>query len=223
MADPHFTAQRAAWVSSRAGRNPDAQRRGQRLSARARRMARTDAGAGDAIAAEVTTRGRFARRAVEHDEHRMRWTAWALAVEAGRIALAGPGIGLSWSIYGAWYRQVPAWGPLRWRPLAVATGVVAAGMAVIAAVVWLGSGVPVWGWWLLAQPVIGIGRAAWLAYAYGWEAVPRRSAASDRPTPIRIRLGGEPELPVTEPLSPAPPVTVVRVSVPHNDNDNKED
>lgn len=221
MSDDRCTAQRAAWVTARAGRNPDALRRAQRLSARARRIARSEAGAGDAVTAEVVTRDRFRRRAVEHDDHRVRWTAWALIVEAGRLLVAGPATGLSWAIYGAWYRRVPEWGPIRWRWLAIAAVVVTIPLMVIGAVLWLGDGVPWWGWWLMAQIPGGVGRSAWLAYAYGWEAAPRK-ASTTGPAPIRIRLGDEPPLPTTAPIEPAPAAPVikkVRIAVPRKDND----
>lgn len=218
MADPHYTQPRSASVLNRAGRRPAARRRGERLAARARRLARYDAGAGDAAVAEVTTRSRFGRIAAERDEHRGRWTIAAALVEAGRLIVAGPAIALSWAIYGVWYRQVPAWGPLRWRTLAWATGGVAVTMLVVAGIFFLGSGIPWWGWWLLAQPVIGTARAAWLAYAYGWEAAPASSAAG-RPTPIRVRLGDERPLPTTRPTEPVvtkptPQIRQVRVRVP---------
>ncbi|MDJ0454080.1 hypothetical protein [Gordonia amicalis] len=216
MADPHYTQARSAWVLARAGRRPAARRRGERLAARARQVARYDAGAGDAAVAEVTTRSRFGRLAAERDEHRGRWTVLAALVEAGRLVVAGPAIALSWAIYGTWYRQVPAWGPLRWRTLAWATGGVVVAMLMVAGVAWLGGEIPWWGWWLLAQPVVGAGRAAWLAYAYGWEAVPTATAAA-RPTPIRVRLGDAPALPTTttptEPVA-APRIRAVRVRVP---------
>ena len=221
MADEHCTRERAAWVTTRAGRGPDAQRRGQRLSARARRVTRQEAGAGDSVASEALTRSRFARRAIEHEGSVPLRTAWAVVVEAGRLALAGPGIGLSWAIYGLWYRRVGEWGPLRWRWLAAAAGAALIPLAVVAGIVWLGSGVPLWGWWLLAQPLIGIGRCAWLAYAYGWDAVPTTSAV--RPAPIRVRLGEVPELPVTEPLAAAEPAKRVRVTVPRMQNDNQSE
>lgn len=218
MADPHYTSERSAWVLARAGRRPAARRRGERLAARARRVARYDAGAGDAAVAEVTTRSRFGRIAAERDEHRGRWAVAATLVEAGRLAVAGPAIALSWTIYGTWYRNVEAWGPLRWRALAWPTGGVAVAMLVVAGIFFLGTGIPWWGWWLLAQPVIGTPRAAWLAYAYGWEVVPASSAAG-RPTPIRVRLGDAPPLPTTAPIEPvvtrpAPQTRTVRVRVP---------
>ena len=134
MADEHCTRERAAWVTTRAGRGPDAQRRGQRLSARARRVTRQEAGAGDSVASEALTRSRFARRAIEHEGSVPLRTAWAVVVEAGRLALAGPGIGLSWAIYGLWYRRVGEWGPLRWRWLAAAAGAALIPLAVVAGI-----------------------------------------------------------------------------------------
>lgn len=216
MADPHYTQARSAWVLNRAGRRPAARRRGERLAARARRLARYETGAGDAAVAEVTTRSRFGRMAAERDDHRGRWTVAAALVEAARLVVAGPAIALSWAIYAAWYRQVPAWGPPRWRTLTWATGGVAAVMAVVAGIAWLGAGIPWWGWWLLAQPVVGVARAAWLAYAYGWDVVPTTSSAESRPPPIRVRLGDAPPLPTTAPTQPvsAPQIRTVRVRVP---------
>ncbi len=215
MADPHYTQERSAWVLARAGRRPAARRRGERLAARARRLARYEAGAGDSAVAEVTTRSRFGRMAAERDDHRGRWTVAAALVEAGRLAVAGPAIALSWTIYGVWYRNVEAWGPLRWQRLAWATGGIALAMLMVAGIAWLGGEVPWWDWWLLAQPVIGTARASWLAYAYGWDAVPAPRAAS-RPTPIRVRLGDAPLLPTTRPTEPvaAPQIRQVRVRVP---------
>lgn len=226
MADPHSTAERAAWVTARAGRRPAAQRRGQRLTARARRIARYDAGAGDAAASEVAIRGRVARRAIEHDEHRVRWTVWAGIVEATRIAVAGPGIAIAWAVYGAWYQQVPDWGPIRWRVLAVVSAIMAVLMVVVGAVVWLGSGIPWWAWWLLAQPVIGTARAGWLAHAYGWDAVPATASPGRAPTlsPIRVRLGDQPPLPTTEPTEPVATthIQTVRVSVPRSNSQEEK-
>lgn len=162
------------------------------------------------------------RIAFERDEHKGRWTLIAALHEAARILLAGPAIGLGWAIYGIWYRSVPQWGPLRWKALAVAASASTIPVAVIAAVAWLGSGVPLWGWWLLAQPVAGIAYAAWLSYAYGWDAVPARDA--DAPAPIRVRIGDEPTLPETEPTEPVRPVPVktVRVTVTRNGIDEEQ-
>ena len=52
MADPHHTRERAAWVTAHAARRPEWQRRGQRLTTRARRATRYEVGAGDAGAAD---------------------------------------------------------------------------------------------------------------------------------------------------------------------------
>lgn len=215
MADPRYTRERSQWVLDRANRRPGANRRGQRLATRARRLARYDVGAGDAGTASVTTRSRFARLAVERDEHRGRWTMAAGLVEAARLIVAGPGVGLSWAIYGSWYRHVPTWGPLRWRTLAgIAGAVLAISLLIATGAVLFGTGLHWWGWWLLAQPVIGTARAAWLAYAYGWEAAPA-AAATGAPAPVRVRLGDAPALPTTTPTEPVKvPVKAVRVRVP---------
>lgn len=218
MADPHHTRERAQWVTDHAARRPEWQRRGQRLTTRARRKTRYEVGAGDAGAADVAVPHRFHRRRYAGDDRSgVRRTAWAVTYEVGAALLAGPGIALSLAIYGAWYRKVPSWGPLRWRPLGIATVAVAVLVVlIVTGATIFGGGIGFWGWYWLAQLTLGVGRAAWLAYAYGWEAVPDRTAGT-APAPIRVRLGDEPPLPETKPTEP---VKTVRVTVR---NDNEED
>lgn len=215
MADPHHTRERADWVVARAARRPEWQRRGQRLTTRARRKTRYEVGAGDAGAADVAVPHRFHRRRFAGDDgSSVRRTVWAVTYEVGTALLAGPGIALSWVIYGLWYRYVERWGPLRWRPLGIATVVVTVLVVlIVTGATIFGGGLGFWGWYWLAQLTLGVGRSAWLAYAYGWEAVPDR-AATAAPAPIRVRLGDEPPLPETEPTEPVQ----VRVTV-HNDDE----
>ncbi|OBA40780.1 hypothetical protein [Gordonia sp. 852002-51296_SCH5728562-b] len=214
MADPRYTRERADWVVAHAARRPEWQRRGQRLTTRVRRKTRYEVGAGDAGAADVAVPHRFHRRRWGDDGTSVRRTVWAATYEVGAALLAGPGIALSWAIYGAWYRKVPAWGPLRWRPLGIATVVVTVLVVlIVTGATIFGGGLGFWGWYWLAQLTLGVGRSAWLAYAYGWEAVPDR-AATAAPAPIRVRLGDEPPLPETEPTEPVQ----VRVTV-HNDDE----
>lgn len=219
MADPHHTRERAQWVTDHAARRPEWQRRGQRLTTRARRNTRYEVGAGDAGAADVAVPHRFHRRRWGDEGTTLRRTAWAVTYEIGAALLAGPGIALSWAIYGAWYRKVPSWGPLRWRPLGIATVAVTACVAlIVTGATIFGGGLGFWGWYWLAQLIYGVGRAAWLSYAYGWEAVPGTSAGT-APAPIRVRLGDVAPLPTTKPTEPVQ----VRVTVRASDNDNEGD
>ena len=217
MADPHHTRERAQWVTDHAARRPEWQRRGQRLTRKARRGVRDEVGAGDAGAADVAVPHRFHRRRWGDEGTTLRRTAWAVTYEIGAALLTGPGIALSWTIYGLWYRYVERWGPLRWRPLGIATVVVTVLVVlIVTGATIFGSGIGFWGWYWLAQLTLGVGRTAWLAYAYGWEAVPDRTAGT-APAPIRVRLGDEPPLPETQPTEPVQ----VRVTV-RDDNDDKE-
>lgn len=202
MADPHFTEQRANWVKQRAGANLAAQRRGERLAVRARAHTREVAGAGDGAVVEAVTRHRVHRMMRHGEGHRMARVLGAGIYEIGRALLAGPGLAAAWAGYGLLYRQVPQWGPPRWRRLAAIAGAVAGVMTVVAAVLWWGADVPLLGWWLLAQPVIATARLAWLVRAYGWEAVEgQRAGKTARVAPIQVRRPAPQTNPTIKPIS----------------------
>ena len=220
MADSHFTRERSAWVLARAGRNPAARRRGEQLAARARRSARYEAGAGDAAIGEVVTPNRIHRTVYKGDDHRAARVLWVGARETARALLAGPGIGLSWLIYASWYRRVPSWGPLRWRPAAVVAAIVPILLLIVTAVAWWRGGIPWWGWYAICQVQTAALRLAWLIRAYGWEAVPARNAPVT--APIKVRLGGEAPLPTTTPVTPATTVTV-HVPLDNRQSTDQED
>ncbi|WP_336670109.1 hypothetical protein [Tsukamurella sp. USMM236] len=210
MADPHSTRERSAWVLSRAGRDPGARRRGEKLAARARRITRDEAGAGDAGVAEVVTRGRFSRRWHKHEDRRVAWAVAYGLVEAGRALAVGPGLAIGWAAYGVLYKLVPTRGPLRWRRLAVVAGVVVPlVLLVVLSIGWFGGPVPFAAKYAALQAMVGAGRVAWLARAYGWEAVTGGSSGGAgtgpaRPAPIVVRTP-KPEAPP----QPVPPTVVV--------------
>lgn len=199
MSDPHRTPARAAWVLAHAGRNPAARRRGERLASKGRRATRYEAGVGDAAVGEVVTPNRLHRRIYAADDHRIARVLWACAREVGRALGAGPGIAAAWGAYFLWWRQVDAWGPLRWKPVAVATAVPVL-LAAVVAVAWMDGAVPLLAWYAMAQVMIAVTRLSWLIRAYGWEAVSpiERAASGPRVAPIRIMTGTEPPLPTTQ-------------------------
>ena len=225
MADEtRWEAERARWVPARAGRSPGARRRGERLAARARRLDRYEAGAGDAAASEVYTRTRLGRGVFEREERPVLGAIGALLYEGARIAVAGPGIALSWGVYGLWWKNVPSWGPLRWERLMFAAMAL---IGVLIGVWWIVSpdtgASQFWLLWFVAQLVIGVGRAGWLAWAYGWAAAPVGVKAGGV-APIRVMAGTEPPLPTTRPTEPvdAPPVPIQTVRIPARPADSEE-
>lgn len=126
---------------------------------------------------------------------------WACAREVGRALVAGPGIAAAWGAYFLWWRQVAAWGPLRWKPVAIAAAVpVPVLLVTLVAVAWMEGDVPLLGWYVMAQIVIATARLSWLIRVHGWEAVsPIERAASGPPvTLIRIKSDDEPPLPTTQ-------------------------
>lgn len=194
MSDPHRTPERAAWVLAHAGRNPAARRRGERLASRGRRATRYEAGVGDAAVGEVVTPNRIHRRIDKGDDHKIARVLWACAREVGRTLAAGPGIAAAWGAYALWWRQVEAWGPLRWKPVAFAAAVaVPVLLAAVVAVAWMDGAVPLLAWYAMAQLVIAATRLSWLIRAFGWEAVsPIERVASGPPaTVIRIKSDDE--------------------------------
>lgn len=225
MADEtRWEAERARWVQARAGRLAGASRRAERLAARARRLDRYEAGAGDSAASEVFTRTRLGRGVFERDEHAILGAIGAVVYEGGRIVVAGPGIGLSWCIYGLWWKNVTSWGPLRWERLMFAamalTGVVIGAWWIIAPDT---AASRFWLFYCMAQMVIGVGRASWLAWAYGWSAAPTTVRAGGV-APIRVMTGTEPPLPTTEPsepTAPAVPIKTVWIPAPYTKNDEE--
>ncbi|UDF21566.1 hypothetical protein [Rhodococcus qingshengii] len=218
MSDPHRTPERAAWVLAHAGRNPAARRRGEQLASRGRRAMRYEAGVGDAAVGEVVTPNRLHRRIYVADDHKIARAIWACAREAVRALVAGPGIAAAWGGYFLWWRQVSAWGPLRWKPVAfAAAGVVPVLLVILVAVAGMdGGGVPLLGWYAMAQLVIATARLSWLIRAYGWEAVSpmERAATGPRVAPIRIMTGTEPPLPMAPSAQPTKRVVVRRKVTP---------
>lgn len=200
MSDPHRTPERAAWVLAHAGRNPAARRRGEQLASRGRRATRYEAGVGDAAVGEVVTPNRIHRRIDKGDDHKIARVLWACAREVGRTLAAGPGIAAAWGAYALWWRQVEAWGPLRWKPVAFAAVAVPVLLAAVVAVAWMDGGVPLLAWYAMAQFVIATARLSWLIRAHGWEAVSpiERATSGPRVAPIRIMTGTEPPLPTTQ-------------------------
>lgn len=201
MSDTHRTPERAAWVLAHAGRNPAARRRGEQLASRARRATRYEAGVGDSAVGEVVTPNRLHRRIYAADDHRIARVLWACAREVGRALVAGPGIAAAWGAYFLWWRQVAAWGPLRWKPVAFAAAVaVPVLLAAVVAVAWMDGGVPLLAWYAMAQLLIAATRLSWLIRAHGWEAVSPTvlTASGPRVAPIRIMTGTEPPLPTTQ-------------------------
>lgn len=201
MSDPHRTPERAAWVLAHAGRNPAARRRGEQLASRARRATRYEAGVGDSAVGEVVTPNRLHRIVYAADDHRIARVLWACAREVGRALAAGPGIAAAWGAYLLWWRQVSAWGPLRWKPVAFAAAVaVPVLLAAVVAVAWMDGGVPLLAWYAMAQLMIAVTRLSWLIRAHGWEAVSpmERAASGPRVAPIRIMTGTESPLPTTQ-------------------------
>lgn len=225
MADEtRWEAERARWVQARAGRLAGASRRAERLAARARRLDRYEAGAGDSAASEVFTRTRLGRGVFERDEHPILGAIGAVFYEGARIAVAGPGIALSWCIYGAWWKNVPAWGPLRWERLMFAaialTGVLIGAWWIIAPDTTTSR---FWLFYCMTQMVIAVGRASWLAWAYGWSAAPT-GVKGGGVAPIRVMTGTEPPLPTIEPTEPTlPAVPIKTVRIPVQPNDSEED
>lgn len=216
MADPYSTKERSAWVLARAGRNADARRRGELLAARARRIERDEAGAGDAPVAEVVTRNRWSRRMHKHDEDRFKWALVYGSWETMRALAAGPGLALGLGLYLALVRMVPRWGPPQWRRLAIGAAVlVPLALIVVGAILWFGDPVPFAAKYVALQVAIAAARLPWLVRAWGWEAVrptggtsSTGTAGSAAPAPIVVRVP-EPESP-----SPAPNVVVMRRRVP---------
>ncbi|ANQ74425.1 hypothetical protein [Rhodococcus sp. 008] len=217
MSDPHWTPERAAWVLAHAGRNPAARRRGEQLASRARRATRYEAGVGDAAVGEVVTPNRLHRRIYKADDHKIARTIWAGVREVGRALVAGPGIAAAWGAYLLWWRQVSAWGPLRWKPVAfAAAGAVPVLLVILVAVAWRDCGVPLLGWYAMAQLIIVTARLSWLIRAYGWEAVGpmERAASGPRVAPIRIMTGTESPLPTTPSAQPTKRVVIRRKVTP---------
>lgn len=192
MADSAYTKERAAWVLARAGRNPAARRRGERLAVRARRDFRDEAGAGDAPGAEVVTPNRW-HRGIYREEgtgNKLGWTLTTALREAAVLVVAGPATGLSWGLYGLWYRQRESWGPLRPLPAAIAAAVA----AVLAAIVGWAASPGLLGWWLMANLVGGLARLVWLTRAYGWpaaEAAWKRTQTRTRRAPTVVQVPKE--------------------------------
>lgn len=213
MSDQHWTKERASWVLTRAGRSPAARRRGEKLMAAARRQDRHSANAGDSAYSEVTTRNVFHRNVMREEgaANVIGWFCWTV-IWMTAVALAiGLAIVLAWAIYGAWYRLTPRLGHLRAAPLlGAAITVLLVGFAII----WFSAdgessvSMPVY---LLLQVVVGLGWAAWLTRAYGWQAVKaRRKASSSKIAPIRIDVAAA-EAP---PLIPAEPATIQVAEAP---------
>lgn len=200
-----------------AGRNPAARRRGERLAARARRQARYQAGVGDAAVGEVVTPNRIHRTIYKGDDRRIARALWVGVREVSRALAAGPGIAAAWGAYGLWWRNVPAWGPMRWKPVAVvAAGAVPALLVIVGSVVWMHGDVPLLGWYAMAQLVIAAARLSWLIRAYGWEAVEPTAApgAGPRVAPIRITAGTGPTPSTPQPTEPKKRVVVRRKVTP---------
>ncbi|GAA4746401.1 hypothetical protein [Gordonia alkaliphila] len=219
--ETRWARERSAWVVARAGRSPAANRRGERLASRARKAARYEAGTGDAPVAEVYTRPRVMRGLTENEERPILRGLGTLLYEAGRLVIAGPGIALSWVVYGLWWKNVPAWGPLRWDRLLFAAMTLTGALILAWWII-----VPdtttskFWLFYFMAQLVIGVGRASWLTWAYGWAAAPAGVRAG-AVAPIRVMTGTEPPLPTTEPTEPvgsqSVPIRAVRIPVQPND------
>lgn len=219
MADPHRTPERAAWVLAHAGRNPAARRRGEQLAARARRASRYEAGVGDAAVGEVVTPGRIHRTVYKGDDHRIARVLWVGGRESMRALTAGPGIAAGWGAYFLWWRQVSAWGPLRWKPVAfAAAGAVPILLVIVVAVAWSDGGVPLLGWYAMAQLIIATARLSWLIRAYGWESVEPTAHVGRGPrvAPIQIMAGPGPKnrvvvrRKVSQTPAPAPIPIIVR-------------
>ena len=224
MADLHQTRERSAWVLARAGRNPAARRRGERLASRSRRSTRYEAGVGDAAVGEVVTPNRVHRAFYRGDDHRILRVLWLALRESVRALLIGPGIAASWGLYGLWWRNTASWGPMRWQPAAaVALGALPVLLVIVGAVIWMHNDVPFAAWYSTVQLLVAFARLAWLIRAYGWEAVtsgarPQRGHTVTRitglpdPAPTRIVLR-------RRVAPPTPPRTIIVRTTDHEDTD----
>jgi hypothetical protein len=224
VADRHQTRERSAWVLARAGRNPAARRRGERLASRARRSTRYEAGVGDAAVGEVVTPNRVHRAVYRGDDHRILRVLWLALRESVRALLAGPGIAASWGLYGLWWRNAASWGPMRWKPVAaVALGALPVLLVIVGAVIWMHDDVPFLAWYATAQLVVAVARLAWLVRAYGWEAVisgarPNRGHTVTRitglPKPVPTRIIVRRRV-----APPTPPRTIIVRTTDHEESD----
>lgn len=220
MSDLHFTRQRSGWVLARAGHLAGARRRGERLSQRARRLTRDEAGVEDEASLSVVTHTRPYRTAFGGEDHRVARVVAAVLYESVRVVFAGLGLALAWALYAAWYRLVPRLGPMAMLPAGVLGGVVSA----VGLGVWLAP-TPWWGTWVGLNVVIAGPRLVWLVWAHGWRAV-SGEARSGRARKPRLGMpvhAAEPE-PAPEPEpTPEKPSPAPRLAVPVHDTDDEVD
>jgi len=174
--------------------------------AAARRQDRFNVGAGDSAFNEVSTRNIFHRSVVREEgtANTLGWFFWTCIWMSCVAFIFGPAIALAWAIYGAWYWLVPRIGRMKAGPLLGAAFVVA-----VVGIFLLWFRTPTDGlamWWssyVLIQLVVGLGWAAWMTYAYGWQAVKtRQKASAAKLQPIRVRIPSEEE-DVTENTAPS--------------------
>ncbi|WP_206511947.1 hypothetical protein [Rhodococcus sp. KRD197] len=224
MADLHQTRERSAWVLARAGRNPAARRRGERLASRSRRSTRYEAGVGDAAVGEVVTPNRVHRAVYKGEDHRILRVLWLALRESVQALAAGPGIAAAWGLYGLWWRNTASWGPMRWKPVAaVSLGALPVLLVLVGAVIWMHNDVPFLAWYATVQLVIAVARLAWLIRAYGWEAVTSGARPNQGHTVTRISGLPDPapnRVVVRRRVAPpTPPPTIIARTIEHEDSD----
>lgn len=183
-----YEKQRGAWVLARAGRRAGARRRGEILTARARRQDRRDVGVGDAAVAEVTTPSWVRRSIMREDgmDNQAGWAVYTIAVIAVVAVAVGPALVLGWVVYAMWVWRSPSTAakPSWEAPAAVA--LLAGLLAGLSQVTHPVDGV-VDVWWRV-QPAVGFAYTAWLTVAWGWPAVTADGGAAD--DVVELVVGG---------------------------------
>lgn len=183
-----YEKDRGAWVLARAGRRAGARRRGEILTARARRRDRTGAGIGDAATAEIVTPS-MVRRSVMREEGAGNTAGWALWTAVWLLSVAllvGPAWALSRLVYLAWWTTVPRVGRMRSLPLALASLLALAG-SIGSWWLWPPAGIGFLRLYGCAQLVLGLAWCAVLVRANGWAAVAaqvRSSSAKIAPVSV---------------------------------------
>jgi hypothetical protein len=189
MADARHTKERAAWVTTRAGRRPGARRRGERLRAAGRRIDREGTGSGDAAFTEATTRSLF-YRCVMREEGAANTAGWLVSTllwMGGLFVAIGPALLIAKAIYGVWWLVIPVSGPKDYRGKR-APGVMQAIPLWIASAATAAAAVGAWFAfesvhtflyvYVAAQLAIASARAARLTRAYGWPAVAAKTKSA---------------------------------------------